>query len=58
MAPENWWGQTYFMGIICPLIKIGLTNLPKYDRGSVFDPSFFTNSDVVTIKDETSKENS
>ena len=22
-------GQTYFMGIICLLIEIGLTNLPK-----------------------------
>ena len=43
-------------GILLPnLTSIGFTNL---FRCLIFDFSFFTNADVVTIKDETSKENS
>ena len=38
-----------------PLTFIGFTN---FFRCLIFDLFFFTNADVVTIKDETSKENS
>ena len=41
--------------LLLNLTSIGFTN---FFRCLIFDLSFFTNADVVTIKDETSKENS
>ena len=45
-------GQIKEQGV--PLTSIGFTN---FFRCLIFDLIFFTNADVVTIKDETSKEN-
>ena len=40
--------------LLLNLTSIGFTN---FYRCLIFDLSFFTNADVVTIKDETSREN-
>ena len=47
--------RTYLWGILGRW-DILLLNFPSI--GFIFELSFFTNADVVTIKDETSKENS
>ena len=41
--------------LLLNLTSVGFTN---FFRCFIFDLSFFTNADVVIIKDETSKENS
>ena len=55
------WFLTYLWGILghwdillLNLTSIGFTN---FFRCQIFDLSFFTNADVATIKDETSKDN-
>ena len=39
------------------LLNLTSTDFTNFFRCLIFDLSFFTNADVVTIKDETSKEN-
>ena len=56
VRPAYLWGILGQWDIL--LLNLTSTGFTNFFKSLIFDLSFFTNADVVTIKDETSKENS